>query len=146
MHIPNQQKKESNQDSAQKDGSDLQAGSVNTAFLQDSDSVLLQVVPLRVFGKRGKVVTTYAMLDSGSEITLVDPSLASTLDLDGQPDELVISTVSNDNDIQHGYQVNLSVESLIDNEPQRLELRSAWCGRDLKIPLRHQLMRSNKSR
>lgn len=146
LHIPNQQKKESNQDSAQKDGSDLQAGSVNTALLQDSDSVLLQVVPLRVFGKRGKVVTTYAMLDSGSEITLVDPSLASTLDLDGQPDELVVSTVSNDNDIQHGYRVNLSVESLIDNEPQRLELRSAWCGRDLKIPLRHQLMRSNKSR
>ncbi|CAB3987692.1 Hypothetical predicted protein [Paramuricea clavata] len=94
----------------------------------------------------GKVVTTYAMLDSGSEIILVDPSLASTLDLDGQPYELVVSTVSNDNDIQHGYRVNLSVESLIDNEPQRLELRSAWCGRDLKIPLRHQLMRSNKSR
>ncbi|CAB4023186.1 Hypothetical predicted protein [Paramuricea clavata] len=115
LHIPNQQKKESNQDSSQKDGSDLQAGSVNTAFLQYSDAVLLQVVPLRVFGKRGKVVTVSAMLDSGSEITLVDPSLASTLDLYGQPDELVVSTVSNDIDIQHGYRVNLSVESLIDN-------------------------------
>ena len=57
-----------------------------------------------------------------------------------------MSTVSNNNDVQHGCRVNLSVESLIDNEPRRLELRNVWCGKDLKIPLRHQRMRSNKSR
>ena len=145
LHIPNQQKKESDKNSAQKDGA-VQANSINTAFQEDSDSVLLQVVPLRVLGEQGKIVTTYAMLDSGSEITLVDPSLASSLGLQGQPGELVVSTVSNNNDVQHGCRVNLSVESLIDNEPRRLELRNAWCGKDLKIPLCHQRMRSNKSR
>ena len=123
LHIPNQQKKESDKNSAQKDG-DVQANSVNTTFQEDSDSVLLQVVPLRVLGEQGKIVTTYAMLDSGSEITLVDPSLASSLGLQGQPGELVVSTVSNNNDVQHGCRVNLSVESLIDNEPAK-ELRNA---------------------
>ena len=81
------------------------------SLLQNSDAVLLQVFPLRVFGKRGKSVTTYALLDSGSEKTLVDPSLMSSLDLKGQPDELVVSTVSKDNDIAE----------------------KCWCGRALKI-------------
>ena len=99
-----------------------------------------------LFGKRGKSVTTYAMLDSGSEITLVDSSLMSSLDLKGQPDELVVSTVSNDNDIQQGCRIDVSVESLVDDEPQRLVLKNAWCGRALKIPLRHQLVLNNKSR
>ena len=145
LHMPNQLKKESDKISAQMDGY-VQVKPVDTAFQEDSDSVLLQVVPLRVLGEQGKVVTTYAMLDSGSEITLVDPSLASSLGLKGQPGELVVSTVSNNNDVQHGCRVNLSVESLIDNEPRRLELRNAWCCKDLMIPLRHQRMRSNKLR
>ena len=89
LHMPNQQKKESDKNSAQMDGC-TQVKPVNTAFQEDSDSVLLQVVPLRVLGEQGKVVTTYAMLDSGSEITLVDPSLASSLGLKGQPGELVV--------------------------------------------------------
>ena len=90
-------------------------------------------------------MTTYAMLDSRSEITLVDPSLMSSLDLKGQPDELVVSTVSNDNDIQQGCRIDVSVESLVDDEPQRLVLKNAWCARALKIPLCHQLVLNNKS-
>ena len=86
------------------------------------------------------------MLDSGSEITLVDPSLMSSLDLKGQRDQLAVSTVSNDNDVQQGCRINVSVESLVDDEPQRLMLTNTWCSRPLKIPLRHQLVINNKSR
>ena len=146
LHIQKWPKEENDDKSGKEDGPGKQANSVNISLLENSDAVLLQVVPLRVFGKRGKSVTTYAMLDSGSEITLVDPSLMSSLDLKGQPDELVVSTVSNDNDIQQGCRIDVSVESLVDDEPQRLVLKNAWCGRALKIPLRHQLVLNNKSR
>ena len=65
------------------------ATSCATTRTEDSDTVLLQVVPLRVIGHNGTAVSTYAMLDSGSEITLVDPSLVKLLHLCGQPDQLV---------------------------------------------------------
>lgn len=60
--------------------------SCTTIGAEGSYTVLLQVVPLRVIGHNGMAVSTYAMLDSGSEITLVDPSLVRLLRLCGQPD------------------------------------------------------------
>ena len=50
-----------------------------TTRTEDPGTILLQVVPLRVIGADGLAVTTYAMLDCGSEITLVDPSTCSFL-------------------------------------------------------------------
>ena len=91
------------------------------------------------------VVTTYAMLDSGSEITLVDPSLVSSLRLSGQPDRLVLSTV-NSQEPQEGERVDLVVESLIDEQPQRLQLKGVWCGKELNIPLRHQGITRGKAK
>ena len=96
-------------------------------------------------GADGLVVTTYAMLDSGSEITLVDPSLVSSLRLSGQPDCLVLSTV-NSQEPQEGERVDLVVESLIDEQPQRLQLRGVWSGKELNIPLRHQGITRDKSK
>ena len=112
----------------------------------DTDTVLLQVVPLRVVGHNGLAVTTYAMLDSGSEITLVDPSLVKLLHLRGQPDRLVFSTVSQRNEPQEGERVDLAVESLIDEQPRRLQLQGTWSGNELQIPLRHQCITANKGR
>ena len=107
------------------------ATSCTTTGTEDSDTVLLQVVPLRVIGHNGMAVSTYVMLDSGSEITLVDPSLVRLLCLCGQPDQLVFSTVSNRNEPQEGERVDLAVESLIDEQPRRLQLQRVWSGNDL---------------
>ena len=98
-----------------------------------------------VIGER-QVATTYVMLDSGSEITLVDASLVKQVGAQGHLDKLVVSTVSNENDVQHGYRINLSVESLIDENPKRLKLTNAWSSKELKIPLRHQRVFQDKSR
>lgn len=71
----------------------ITATSCITTGTEDSDTVLLQVVPLRVIGHNGMAVSTYAMLDSGS---------VRLLSLNGQPDRLVFSTVSNHNEPQEG--------------------------------------------
>ena len=122
------------------------ATSCTTTGAEDSDTVLLQVVPLQVIGHNGMAVSTYAMLDSGLEITLVDPSLVRLLRLCGQPERLVFSTVSNRNEPQEGERVDLEVESLIDEQPRRLQLRRMWSGNELQIPLRHQYISANKGR
>ena len=54
------------------------------AATRTADSgILLQVLLLRVVSSNGLAVTTYAMLDSGSDVILVDPSLVSGLGLCG---------------------------------------------------------------
>ena len=58
----------------------------------------------------------------------------SNLDMKGQADALVASTVSNDNDVQRGYRINVAAVSFIDDDLQRLVRKNAWCGRALKIP------------
>lgn len=115
----------------------------STATSKAPHAVLLRVIPVRVIGER-QVGTTYSMLDSGSEITLVDPSLVKQVGAQGHLDKLVVSTVSNENDVQHGYRINLSVESLIDENPKRLKLTNAWSSKELKIPLRHQRVFQDK--
>ncbi len=73
----------------------------NATTLEIPGTVLLQVIPVRVIGRHGAATTTYAMLDSGSEITLVDPSLIKQIGVQGRSDKLLVSTVSNENDLQH---------------------------------------------
>ena len=46
----------------------------NATTLETSGAVLLQVIPVRVIGQHGVTTTTYAMLYSGSVISLVNPS------------------------------------------------------------------------
>lgn len=101
---------------------------------------------MRVIGGNGLAVTTYAMLDSGSEVALVDPSLVGSLGLCGRPDHLLLSTVSSCNELQRGERVNLAVESLIDEQPQQLQLKEVWSGKELNIPLRHQRIAISKER
>ena len=86
------------------------------------------------------------MLDSGSEIAVMDPSLVKQLDLRGKSDHLVLSTLSKSDEQHQGERISIAVESLIDDEPCRLVLYHVWLERDFLIPLRHQLVIKNKRR
>ena len=41
----------------------------------DSSEALLQVIPVKVISNSGRQITTYGLIDSGSDITMVNPSL-----------------------------------------------------------------------
>ena len=144
LHKPKSvEKKEDNVD----EGNDIiPKADSNATTLETSDAILLQVIPVRLISQNEVATTTYAMLDSGSEISLVDPSLIEQLGIQGRSDKLVVSTVSNENDLQHGQRVNLALESLTDENPERLEIINAWCSKELKIPLRHQRVLHDKSK
>lgn len=101
---------------------------------------------MRVVGSNWLAVTTYAMLNSGSEVTLVDSSLVSSLGLCGRPDHLVLSTVRNHDELEKGERVNLAVESLINEQPQQLQITGVWSGKELNMSLRHQRVAGNKER
>lgn len=81
---------------------DQTAATNATTGTEDLTTVLLQVLPLRVVDCNGSSITTFALLDSASEVTLVDPSLVSCLGLYGRSDRLVFSTISDNNELQEG--------------------------------------------
>ena len=56
-------------------------------------SVYFQVVPVVVQGHNGRSVRTYALLDSASDITLINSELADDLGLKGKMQNLVVDTM-----------------------------------------------------
>ena len=103
----------------------------------NSQEVLLQVVPLRVTSMSGNTITTYGLLDSGSDVTMIDPSLALLLGMKGAPSKLCLSTVSDPAVKEHGLKVKFKLSSVDANEDEFIPVDSAWAIRDLAIPLKH---------
>ena len=66
--------------------------SVSTAV--DSYEVLLQIIPVKVISNSGRQITTYGLIDSGSDITMVDPFLVKLLNTEGTPSKLSLTTVN----------------------------------------------------
>lgn len=60
----------------------------STVAAVSSCEVLLQVIPVRVNSKSGNQITTFGLLDSGSDITMIDPSLVKLLNIKGSPSKL----------------------------------------------------------
>ena len=51
--------------------------------LQNIKQCSLQIVPVKVKSKDGKFISTYVLLDSGSESTLIREDVLKRLDLEG---------------------------------------------------------------
>ena len=54
---------------------------------------LLQVVPIRVMGSRGKFADTFALLDSGAQISLCSEDIVSDLSIEGDVEPLRLDNV-----------------------------------------------------
>ena len=65
------------------------SGCTTTTMARPSE-VLLQIVPLKVIGNNGTGVTTYGLIDSGSDVTMIDPSLVEKLGIQGESSQLLL--------------------------------------------------------
>jgi len=57
------------------DGQNATSSTCATATTAESSEILLQIIPLKVIGNNGRSITTYGLVDSGSDVTMIDPSL-----------------------------------------------------------------------
>lgn len=109
----------------------------NNLSSQGNVSALLQVIPIVVFGENNKTVTTYALIDSGSDTTLIDESLALQLGMKADPQTFFITTVTDKNVKGHASKVNFKVSSIDSLSTVQVNVSTAWAVKDLDIPLRH---------
>ncbi|XP_053710099.1 uncharacterized protein LOC128752671 [Synchiropus splendidus] len=93
--------------------------------------VLLKVVPVLVqYGKR--TLETFAILDDGSERTMLLPAAAKFLDMKGLPEDLPLRTVRQDIQVLHGHKVSFSV-SPATNPENRYNIAGAFTASRLSL-------------
>ena len=96
-----------NEDKVEKD-------SFNGILDRDESEMYLQIVPVILRSNEGKEVSTYALLDTGSHVTLVREDIASKLDLPGKSRSLNIGTIKELPKRVRVKAVSLSVVSKLD--------------------------------
>ena len=81
--------------------------------------------------------TTYALIDSASDVTLIDPSLVQQLGIEREEGQLFISTVSQREKQETGLRVDFMISSVDGQRSDCVTVRNAWAFRHLAIPLKH---------
>ena len=95
--------------------------------------VCLRVLPVRVSHK-GKEMTTWALLDEGSDVSLCEEKLVKELGLEGSQKKFKLTTVNSSEVEQQGIEVSLSVEGVKGGD--RIEMLRVWTVKKLPISKR----------
>ena len=119
------------------------SGCTTTTMARPSE-VLLQIVPLKVIGNNGTAVTTYGLIDSGSDVTMIDPSLVEKLGIQGESSQLLLSTVNEREKRQQGLKVDFKISSVDDQDFREIAVCDAWAVKDLTVPLKHFAVRTKR--
>ncbi|XP_068712758.1 uncharacterized protein [Montipora foliosa] len=131
------QNNEVNQDSLADQGTSCNTSAHSVNPVVNSSEVLLQVIPVKVISNSGRQITTYGLIDSGSDITMVDPSLVKLLNIEGTLSKLSLTTVNSADVEERGMKVNFKIASLDSQDDHVIAVNPAWAVKDLTIPLKH---------
>ena len=94
------------------------------------EKTFLQVI--NVYASNGKTsILTTALLDSGSDSTLISSSLANKLNLQGKTKDISLTNVLSMSNKVKSKLVNFSISS--HNHPQTLPITNAWVVQDLQF-------------
>ena len=105
-----------------------------TATTAESSEILLQIITLKVIGNNGRSITTYGLVDSGSDVTVIDPSLIEQLEIQGEASHLFLSTVNQIEKREQGVKVSFKIASVNDQDPREIAVCGAWAVKDFTIP------------
>ncbi|KAI7800557.1 hypothetical protein IRJ41_006145 [Triplophysa rosa] len=96
-----------------------------------SRKVLLKVSKV-VIANGEKSIEAYTVLDDGSERTILLHAAAQQLDLKGQPEDLILRTVRQDQQVLHGATVSFTV-SPITNQHKKFHIQGAFTAERLGL-------------
>ena len=130
LHPPPSQQSVENRTRAVQQGTQVSSGTPLTSGQTNSTSagggkVCLRVVPVKVRGRdSNKTVETYALLDSGSDISLCDKTLARELGVRGQEKTFFLTTQEREDSPRVGHEISLTVEPL--DGTDKVEVKRPW--------------------
>lgn len=113
LHEVNARTEGNNAGMAAKEESCLTSSASGSLYLDRhgaGNRVMLKIVPV-LLSHGERTLDTYAILDDGSERTMLLPAAAKTLGLAGIPEDLPLRTVRQDIQMLHGHTVSFSVSA-----------------------------------
>lgn len=90
------------------------------------NKVYLQTLPVRLHTTNGRVVDTFAMLDSGSQATLITKSFAEDLGLNGPTAELSIGNIRENETPRKSKKVTFYLSDPHNSGAPPLKVHNAW--------------------
>lgn len=111
---------------------EMELGNGVSCSTATSSEGLIQVVPILILGK--KTVSTYALLDSGSNVTIIDESLAMDLKLPGKKGKLTFSTIQSKVE-QDGMVVSVGLQGIGSQAGEIINVDDVMTIKNLSIPM-----------
>ena len=90
-----------------------------------SDKTYFQLVSILTYGRNGRIIPTFALLDSASEISIIHEQLAKDLGLKGSQRNLTLKTLNSETN-QMSHVVSLRVRSRDELDAKYLHIAEAW--------------------
>lgn len=95
-------------------------------------NVCLPILPVKAYSKEsGRSITTYALLDQGSDTTLCERRILDQLQITGEEQTFLLTTINSSNVQQKGLTVNFEVKALHTDES--IDLTTVWAVERLNI-------------
>ena len=107
----------------------------------NSEYTFLQIVPVTLFNGKTSVITN-AILDSGSDSTLIRSDVATKLGLTGENKPLKISNILSTTASVNSTMVNFEIAS--NKTDQKTYIENAWVVADLNIPVHKRNIKATK--
>ncbi|XP_036340502.1 uncharacterized protein LOC118749827, partial [Rhagoletis pomonella] len=76
-----------------------------------SHNVLFQILPIKLYG-RGKVITTYAFVDDGANVSMIDQDLAMALGIRGKAEILELQWLNEQTNTQKAERVTITISGV----------------------------------
>jgi hypothetical protein len=91
-----------------------------------NSTIYLQILPVRIHSPNGRIVETYAILDPGSQATLIQSSFAKDLGLNGPISSLTIGGIHNNKTNQQAKNVSFCLSNPSDPSMRPIKVKNGW--------------------
>ena len=135
LHAETQPKEESSKAPGANQESATSPQKAECNSVGSSRGVCLRVLPVKIWNE-GKAVTTWALLDEGSDISLCEEGIAEELGLQGNKKKFTLTTVNSAEVETQGMEVSLSVEGA--QGGQTIQMPKVWTVKKLPVS-RHSI-------
>ncbi|XP_055847134.1 uncharacterized protein LOC129912762 [Episyrphus balteatus] len=97
---------------------------IHSSHVSADVNIIFKIVPIRIYGKDDLFVDTYAFLDDGSSLSMVEEELFNELGLDGHPEQLTLQWTKGVSRLEDSHRTSLAVSAV--NGRKRYVLKNVY--------------------
>ncbi|XP_055841072.1 uncharacterized protein LOC129908525 [Episyrphus balteatus] len=105
---------------------------IHSSHVRSNTSVMFKIVPIRLHGRDNSFVDTFAFLDDGSSLTMLEKDVFDELGLQGEPEELTLQCTKGVIRSENSLRTILEVSGV--NKKKRHCLKNVYTVKDLDFP------------